>query len=68
MAPARQGRWPGGGKLQTQLEAIIAWVEAKPDMTMPELGARLLQAVGVRAHPASPSRLLVKPGFSFKKS
>ena len=67
-APARQGRRPGGGKLQAQLEAIIAWVEAEPDMTMPELAAKLLQAVGVQAHPASLSRLLVKAGFSFKKN
>ena len=67
-APARQGRRSGGGKLQAQLEAIIAWVEAEPDMTMPELAAKLLQAVGVQAHPASLSRLLSKAGFSFKKN
>ena len=67
-APARQGRPPGGGKLQAQRDRIVAWVEAEPDMTMPELAARLLQAVGVQAHPASLSRLLVKAGFSFKKN
>lgn len=67
-APARQGRRPGGGKLQEQLGKIIAWVEAEPDITMPELAAKLLQAVGVSAHPASLSRLLLKAGFSFKKN
>lgn len=67
-APARQGRPPGGGKLQAQLGKVIAWIEAEPDMTMPELAAKLLQAAGVQAHPASLSRLLVKAGFSFKKN
>jgi len=67
-APARQGRPPGDGKLQAQLDKIVAWVEAEPDMTMPELAAKLLAAVGVQAHPASLSRLLSKAGFSFKKN
>ena len=68
IAPARQGRPPGGGKLQAQLATIVAWVEAQPDITMPELAAELLAATGVRAHPASLSRLLSKAGFSFKKN
>jgi transposase len=66
-APARQGRPPGDGKLQARIDKIIAWVEAEPDITMPELAAKLL-AVGVRGHPASLSRLLSKAGFSFKKN
>jgi transposase len=67
-APARQGRRPGDGKLQAQIARIVAWVEAEPDITMPELAAKLLKAVGVPAHPASLSRLLSKAGFSFKKN
>ena len=67
-APARQGRPPGGGTLQAQLAKIVAWVEAEPDITMPELAAKLLAAAGVQAHPASLSRLLSKAGFSFKKN
>jgi transposase len=67
-APARQGRPPGGGKLQAQIGKIIAWVEAEPDITMPELAAKLLAATGVQAHPASLSRLLSTAGFSFKKN
>jgi transposase len=66
--PARQGRPPGGGKPRAQLAAIVAWVEAEPDITMPELAAKLLAAEGVQAHPASLSRLLLKAGFSFKKN
>ena len=39
--PARQGRPPGGGKLAPHLTALLEWVEAEPDITMPELAAKL---------------------------
>jgi len=68
VAPARQGRPPGGGKLEPHLATLIRWVEAEPDMTMPELSARLLAEKGVEAHPASLSRVLIQAGFSFKKN
>lgn len=67
-APARQGRPPGGGKLAAHLEALCAWVTERPDITMPELAARLQADRGVRAHPASLSRALGKAGFSYKKN
>jgi hypothetical protein len=38
--PARQGRPPGGGKLAPYLPALLEWVGAKPDITMPELAAK----------------------------
>ena len=66
--PGRQGRPAGGGKLAPHLEAVIGWVEAEPDMTMPELAAKLLAQKGVAAHPASLSRVLIQAGFSFKKN
>jgi transposase len=66
--PGRQGRPPGGGKLAPHLEALVEWVEAEPDMTMPELAAKLLAEKGITAHPASLSRVLIRAGFSFKKS
>jgi transposase len=66
--PARQGRPPGGGKFAPHLEALIGWVEAEPDMTMPELAAKLLAETGVTAHPASLSRVLIQAGLSFKKN
>ena len=65
--PERQGRPPGGGKLAPHLEALIGWVEAESDMTMPELAAKLLAEKGVAAHHASLSRVLIQAGFSFKK-
>ena len=67
-APARQGRPPGGGKLALHLHRLIAWVEAEPDLTMPELAARLTAETGVIVHPASLSRALIAAGFSYKKN
>lgn len=66
-APARKGRPPGDGKLAPHMAVLMKWVDAEPDITMPELSARLVAATGVRAHPASLSRALLKAGYSFKK-
>lgn len=66
--PARQGRPPGGGKLAPHLTALLEWVEAESDITMPELAAKLKAEKAVTAHPASLSRVLLKAGLSFKKN
>src|SRR5689334_10527468 len=66
--PARQGRPPGGGKLAPYLTALLEWVEAEPDITMPELAAKLKAEKNVTAHPASLSRVLLKADYSFKKN
>ena len=67
-APACQGRPKGGGKLAPYLAFLIAQVEARPDITMPELVDALATAHGIRAHPASLSRRLCGAGFSYKKT
>lgn len=67
-APSRQGRPKGGGKLAPYLAFLIDRVEARPDITMPELAAVLAASQGVHAHPASLSRLLCGAGFSYKKN
>ena len=67
-APARQGRPPGGGKLSPYLRVLLKWVEAKSDITMAELAAKLKAEKDVTAHPASLSRVLLKAGLSFKKN
>jgi transposase len=66
--PARQGRPPGGGKLAPHLTTLLEWVETWPDITMPELAAKLKAERDVTAHPASLSRVLLKAGLSFKKN
>lgn len=68
VAPARQGRPKGSGMLDRHAVALIGWVEADGDITMPELAARLLAERGVKAHPASLSRLLIGHGFTVKKN
>ena len=68
LEPARQGRPVGSGVLSAHVDALIGWVEAEGDITMPELAARLLAERGVKAHPASLSRLLIQHGFTVKKN
>ena len=67
-APGRRGRRPGSGKLEPFKAALIGWVEATPDITMPELAERLRRSFGVAARPSSLSRLLCKAGWTYKKS
>jgi len=47
---------------------LIRWVEAKPDISMPELAAKLAAETQVIAHPASLSRALLAAGFKYKKT
>ena len=68
LAPARQGRPVGSGRLAAHAVTLIGWVEAGGDITMPELAARLLAERGVKAHPASLSRLLIQHGLTVKKN
>jgi transposase len=67
-APVRQGRPPGSGKLAPFEAFLIQEVEEKPDVTMPDLAARLWEEHGVSAAPATLSRLLCRRGFTYKKS
>jgi transposase len=66
--PARQGRPPGSGKLAEHLGTLVSWVEAEPDITMPELAAKLRASKKISVHPASLSRALLAAGYSFKKN
>lgn len=68
LAPPRQGRPPGGGKLAPYADRLIGWVEAEPDISMPELAAKLEAECGMVAHPASLSRFLLAAGFTVKKN
>ena len=66
--PDRQGRPPGTGKLAPYAAFLIGVVEGKPDITMLELRARLVEAHGVSANTAALSRFLCRHGFTYKKS
>jgi len=62
-----RGRPPGAGKLAPYMAMLIRWVEARSDISMPELAAKLEAATKMRAHPAALSRALLGAGFRYKK-
>ena len=68
LEPRRPGRPPGRGKLAPYVEFLVEIVEAVPDITLDELAAALASEHGVRAHPASISRVLTRAGLTYKKS
>jgi transposase len=68
LAPARQGRPAGSGKLSAFRDIVIAWVDADGDVTLSELAERLAAEHSIAAHPSSLSRLLRVAGFTVKKT
>lgn len=68
VAPARQGRPKGSGKLGPHKDFIIERVKAQPDITMPELATVLEAERGVCVHPTCFSKLLCAAGFTYKKN
>jgi len=68
IAPAKQGRPKGSGKLGQFREAILAKVEAQPDITMPDLAAWLETKHGLTVDPSNLSKLLCAEGFTYKKN
>jgi transposase len=68
LAPSRQGRPAGKGKLAAYRDIVIGWVDAQGDITLQELAERLLCEHEVKVHLSSLSRLLTSAGFSVKKN
>lgn len=68
LAPRKQGRPPGRGKLAPFAGFLVEIVEAVPDITLEELASALLSEHGVVVHPSSISRLLTKAELTYKKS
>jgi transposase len=66
--PKKQGRPPGSGKLGPHRDFILDQVKRQPDITMPELAARLEAERGVKADPSNISKLLCAIGYTYKKS
>src|SRR2546423_11790808 len=63
---------PSGGRRHAKLDPhrrfLIARIEEKADITMPELAAEPSKATGTKADPASLSRWLIRNGYRFKKT
>lgn len=63
---------PSGGRRHAKLEPhrtfLLAQVDERPDITMPELAAALVIVTGETAAPAALSRWLIRAGYRFKKN
>lgn len=68
LAPAKQGRPAGSGRLAAHMDALTGWVEEQGDITLAELSERLLAKRGVKVDPSWLSRVLRSAGFTFKKN
>lgn len=62
-----QGRPCGKGKLDPFRNYLTGRMDAEPDITMPELAAKLEEVHNIIVHPSSLSRYLIKIGYSYKK-
>ena len=63
---APQGRPRGKGKLDPHCALFAEIIALDGDVTMPELGAVLFNATGVRAHPNAIGKFLRKLGYTYK--
>ena len=67
LAPCKQGRQPGRGKLATYLGFLTEIVDSIPDITLRELAEALASEHGVTVHQSSISRVLQAAGYTYKK-
>lgn len=68
VAPMKQGRPPGSGKLGPHKEFLVAQVRARPDQTLQELAETLKMERGVEAHKTCIGKALRAAGFTYKKN
>lgn len=66
LAPKRQGN-PGIGKLTPHEDWVRAQMDAKGEMTLDDMAARLLAERGVSVDPSSVWRLFQRLGLTHKK-
>ncbi len=66
--PRPHGRAPGFGKLGPHQAFLVETVLARPDITMPQLAAILLEEHRLKVAPSSISRVLCALGFTYKKN
>ncbi len=67
VAPRKQGRPKGQGKLAPYRDFLTEIVDSVPDITLLELTEALASEHGVTAHQSSISRLLLAAGYTYKK-
>lgn len=64
---APQGRPKGNGRLAPHRAFFEELIGQDADITLPELGAALEDATGLRVHPSSIGKFLNKLGYTYKK-
>ena len=67
IAPRKQGRPPGQGKLAPYLGFLTEIVDSAPDITLLELVEALASEHGITVHQSSISRALQAAGYTYKK-
>jgi len=67
LAPRKQGRPPGQGKLAPYLGFLTEIVDSVPDITLRELAEALASEHGITVHQSSISRALQAAGYTYKK-
>jgi len=64
---ARKQGQPSRSKLDPHEAFILGLIEARPDITLAEIGERLAEDHGVRAVPSTVWMFLAKRGITYKK-
>ena len=67
LAPHKQGRPPGQGKLAPFIGFLTEIVDSVPDITLLELAEALASEHGITVHQSSISRALQAAGYTYKK-
>ena len=68
LVPMKQDRPSGQGKLDPYCGFLTELVEQDPDITLAELRDALDVAEGMKVHAASVGRMLIRLGYTYKKS
>ena len=66
--PGAQGGDKRSARIEAFADAILAFVEAAPDITLAEIAERLERDHGERFAPSSVHRFFVRRGITFKKN
>ena len=67
VAPKRQGGARRTSRIDGHAPLIMGWIAAEPDLTLPEIAARLEEAVGYRPPPSVVHAFFKRQGVTRKK-
>jgi transposase len=67
VAPKRRGGARRPSRIDGHASLIMGWIDAEPDLTLPEISARLDDAVGYRPAPSVVHEFFKRRGVTRKK-